>query len=112
MFILRLLGCLSNQTDPGPLYNRVFPPFVSHQSKSQLEMANTESNTAVITDNKTEEVDKIADVEKTESSADDKINVPSPPPQSKRVWLERLILCIALFFPLFLATLDTSTYPV
>lgn len=33
-----------------------------------------------------------------------------PAPQSKKsVIIERLILCTALFFPLFLATLDTST---
>ena len=50
-------------------------------------MASTESKTAVIPDNKAEEVDKITDVEKTESSADGNIDVPSPPPQSKRVWL-------------------------
>jgi hypothetical protein len=30
-------------------------------------------------------------------------------PSKKSVTIERLILCIALFFPLFLATLDTST---
>lgn len=33
-----------------------------------------------------------------------------PARSRKKVWLERLILCIALFFPLFLATLDTSTF--
>lgn len=30
----------------------------------------------------------------------------------KRVILEKLILCVALFFPLFLATLDTSNSPL
>jgi hypothetical protein len=36
-------------------------------------------------------------------------DVPPAPPQSKkREILEKIILCVALFFPLFLATLDTS----
>lgn len=33
----------------------------------------------------------------------------TPTPSKKKVIIERLILCTALFFPLFLATLDTST---
>ena len=37
---------------------------------------------------------------------------PDPQVQSKKnIIVERLILCTALFFPLFLATLDTSTAP-
>lgn len=40
------------------------------------------------------------------------VQVDTGPPQSKkRVILEKVILCVALFFPLFLATLDTSTFP-
>jgi hypothetical protein len=34
---------------------------------------------------------------------------PQQPSAKKRNWVETLLLCIALFFPLFLATLDTST---
>jgi hypothetical protein len=34
------------------------------------------------------------------------------PPPGKSLWRERLILCLALFFPLFLATLDTSPLPL
>jgi hypothetical protein len=33
---------------------------------------------------------------------------PQQPSPKKRNWVETLLLCIALFFPLFLATLDTS----
>ena len=33
---------------------------------------------------------------------------PRQPASKKRKWIETLLLCIALFFPLFLATLDTS----
>jgi len=71
-------------------------------------MATTEPDAIVTTDNKMEEVDQITDVEKKEALADDKVDEPAPQPSSKRLWLERLILCVALFFPLFLATLDTS----
>lgn len=77
---------------------------------SQVEMANTESDIAVTTDNKIEDVDQTTDVDKKEFSAEEKIVAPEAQPKSKKVWLERLILCVALFFPLFLATLDTSIY--
>ena len=33
---------------------------------------------------------------------------PTPPQSKKQAIIEKLILCVALFFPLFLATLDTS----
>jgi hypothetical protein len=36
----------------------------------------------------------------------------SPPAESKKkAIIEKVILCVTLFFPLFLATLDTSTIP-
>jgi hypothetical protein len=38
-------------------------------------------------------------------------DIPAAPPtlSKKRAILEKIFLCVALFFPLFLATLDTST---
>ena len=50
---------------------------------------------------------KLADVK--QSTADATAVDAIPARSKKSVALERLILCTALFFPLFLATLDTST---
>jgi len=75
-------------------------------------MASTESDIAIATDNKVEESDQMTDVDKKEFSADEKVVTPEAQPTTKRLWLERLILCVALFFPLFLATLDTSIHPM
>jgi hypothetical protein len=74
----------------------------------KVEMANTESDIAVTTDKKVEESDQ---VDKKELSEEEKVVAPEAQPKPKRLWLERLILCVALFFPLFLATLDTSIHP-
>ena len=43
-----------------------------------------------------------------ESTTDAVMSEPVAPQSKKHVIIERLILCTALFFPLFLATLDTS----
>ena len=37
---------------------------------------------------------------------------PQQPMSKKHIIIEKLLLCIALFFPLFLATLDTSNHCV
>jgi len=37
---------------------------------------------------------------------------PQQPMSKKQIIIEKLLLCIALFFPLFLATLDTSHHLV
>lgn len=41
-------------------------------------------------------------------SADQSAVDAGPPKSKKRIVLEKVSLCVALFFPLFLATLDTS----
>lgn len=74
-------------------------------------MANTESDIAIATDKKVAESDQMIDVDKKELSEEEKVVAPETQPKPKRLWLERLILCVALFFPLFLATLDTSIHP-
>lgn len=55
---------------------------------------------------------EVKDMDTKEIKAD-QTDVETEAPQSKkRVMLEKLILCVALFFPLFLATLDTSNAPL
>jgi hypothetical protein len=46
---------------------------------------------------------------KLESHTDAVVGETVAPHSKKHIIIERLILCTALFFPLFLATLDTST---
>jgi hypothetical protein len=46
-------------------------------------------------------------ITKETSAGNNTIDTPAPQ-STKSVILERLILCTALFFPLFLATLDTT----
>jgi len=48
------------------------------------------------------------DLDPTEVLADQRAVAAEPPESKKRIVLERISLCVALFFPLFLATLDTS----
>jgi hypothetical protein len=56
---------------------------------------------------------EIKDMDTKEIQADQTAYLQTEASQSKkRVILERLILCVALFFPLFLATLDTSDSPL
>jgi hypothetical protein len=62
-----------------------------------------------------EKPDTITDTDKKEvitkqgSAASEGHTIDAPQTQSKKsVIIERLILCTALFFPLFLATLDTT----
>lgn len=64
-------------------------------------MANTESD-IVNNDNEKKDLDS------KEVLADQSVIDPEPPKSKKRIVLERVSLCAALFFPLFLATLDTS----
>ena len=52
------------------------------------------------------EVDSVD--EKKKVLEDDTVVTATPPQSKKSDVIERLILCTALFFPLFLATLDTS----
>jgi hypothetical protein len=60
--------------------------------------------TDTITDTDTKEV-----ITKEASAASEGHPIDTPQTQSKKsVIIERLILCTALFFPLFLATLDTT----
>ena len=55
---------------------------------------------------------KTADVNLEPSTTSNMTDPVTPQVQSKKnIIVERLILCTALFFPLFLATLDTSTAP-
>jgi len=63
------------------------------------------------------EVEGVRDARKEDNELNtdgkrDKVAIESvnatPLPSKKKVIIERLILCTALFFPLFLATLDTS----
>ena len=56
-------------------------------------------------------VDPKTDLDQNNPSAGEK-TVAEEPPKSTRLWIERLVLCVALFFPLFLATLDTSIPPI
>lgn len=64
-------------------------------------MANTESDIVNIDSEK-------KDLDSKEVLADQSVIDPEPPKSKKRILLERVSLCAALFFPLFLATLDTS----
>jgi len=73
------------------------------------EINNTVSNTTSnVVDEKNDIVKSDGDNEKEVAFSND---AQTPPRSTKRVIIERLILCTALFFPLFLATLDTSTSP-
>jgi hypothetical protein len=81
--------------DPGSV-----PPL--NMSTPDNKMANIDSDT-------TEQEHVKTEVAILGSSADPTAVDPSPPRSKKSVAIERLILCTALFFPLFLATLDTST---
>jgi hypothetical protein len=65
-------------------------------------MANIVVNDMVNNDNEKKDVDS------KEVLADQSAVDSEPPKSKKRIALERVILCVALFFPLFLATLDTS----
>jgi hypothetical protein len=80
-------------------------------STHKVEMANTESDIAIATDEKVVESDQMIDIDKKEFSEEEKVGARETQSKPKRLWLERLILCVALFFPLFLATLDTSIHP-
>jgi hypothetical protein len=48
------------------------------------------------------------DLDSKEVLADQSAVDAEPSKSKKRIILERVTLCVALFFPLFLATLDTS----
>src|SRR5271170_3915902 len=114
VFILLRPCAPANQPFQGlcRLYNSTstpFPPCLT--STHKVEMANTESDIAIATDKKVVESDQMIDVDKKEFSEQEKVVAPETQPKPKRLWLERLILCVALFFPLFLATLDTSIHP-
>ena len=64
---------------------------------------------ATAAENPAETLDvKESDV-KLELPTDAVISETVAPHSKKHIIIERLILCTALFFPLFLATLDTST---
>ena len=64
---------------------------------------------AAVAQNPSETLDvKDVDIVKGESTTDAIMSEPVTPQSKKHVIIERLILCTALFFPLFLATLDTS----
>ena len=65
-------------------------------------MANVVESDMVSTDNEKK------DLHSTEALADQHAVAAEPAESKKRIVLERISLCVALFFPLFLATLDTS----
>ena len=65
-------------------------------------MANIVESDMVNNDNEKKDLDS------KEVLADQSDIDPEPPKSKKRIVLERVSLCVALFFPLFLATLDTS----
>ena len=50
------------------------------------------------------------DLDSKEVLADQSTVDAEPPKSKKRIVLEKVSLCVALFFPLFLATLDTSIH--
>ena len=74
--------------------------------------AHFESEIAEVTNVKEKEIEQMTDIDKKELPTADKVVSTEPQPKTTRLWIERLILCVALFFPLFLATLDTSMYPM
>jgi len=70
---------------------------MAFQTQDRIEDANPDVNNAV-TEMRTA-------VEQTNPA-------PQQPMSKKQVIIEKLLLCVALFFPLFLATLDTSNHLV
>jgi hypothetical protein len=72
--------------------------------KMPMEDSINKGTDTAVTDTDTKEV-----ITKEASAASAGHTIDTPPTQSKKsVIIERLILCTALFFPLFLATLDTT----
>ena len=65
-------------------------------------MANIVGNDMVNNDNEKKDLD-LKEILADQSAVD-----AEPPKSKKRLVLEKVSLCVALFFPLFLATLDTS----